>query len=54
MQFTASSTLFGVIGMISSFVILRWVAPEEMGLWSSLLLVQTYSTFVAVGGLQRS
>jgi O-antigen/teichoic acid export membrane protein len=42
--------------MVASFVMMRWVDPEQWGLWQSLLLVQTYSTIVQAGvfnGLNR-
>jgi O-antigen/teichoic acid export membrane protein len=42
--------------MVAGFVILRWIDPERMGLWQSLLLVQTYSAFAQLGvfnGLNR-
>jgi O-antigen/teichoic acid export membrane protein len=42
--------------MFAGFIVLRWIAPEDIGLWQSLLLVGTYSSFVQAGvfnGLNR-
>ncbi len=55
-SFTTASTFLGLTNMASAFIILRWVPPGEMGLWYSLALVETYSSFVQLGvfnGLNR-
>lgn len=56
LRFSAASTLNSVITMLASFVIMRWVDPEHLGLWQSLLLIQTYATIAQLGvfnGLNR-
>ena len=56
MRYSAASTLLGLTASLAGLLLLRWVAPQQMGLWQSLLLVQTYSTLVQAGvfnGLNR-
>lgn len=56
LRYSIATTVVGVVGMLAGFIILRWIAPEQMGLWNSLLLVQTYASFVQLGvfnGLNR-
>ncbi len=50
LRFTAASTWLNVASMVSSIVVLRWIPPEELGLWQSFLLIQTYVLF-AQGGV---
>jgi len=47
--FSGSSILSGVIVIVCNFTILRWLPPNEMGIWQTALLVQTYATFVSLG-----
>lgn len=54
--FTASSIGLSVAQMASGIVIVHYVAPAEMGIWSSVSLALVYSLFVLVGiqnGLSR-
>jgi O-antigen/teichoic acid export membrane protein len=54
--FTASSIWLSVAQMASGIVIVHYVAPKEMGIWSSVSLALVYSLFVLVGiqnGLSR-
>lgn len=42
--------------MLSAFIVLRFVSPEELGIWRTLLLFQTYGNVVTLGipnGLSR-
>jgi O-antigen/teichoic acid export membrane protein len=42
--------------MAASIAILRWIKPDEMGLWQSMLIVQTYTSVMQAGmitGLSR-
>lgn len=46
----ASSSLFrSVVAMISGVLILRWVPPQEIGIWSAVLLIQPYLQFINLG-----
>lgn len=54
--FTASSIWLSVAQMLSGVVLVHYVAPREMGLWSSVSLALTYSMFLLAGvqnGLSR-
>jgi hypothetical protein len=56
LHFSTASVAYELTTMLSKIVILRWIAPADMGLWLSLLLIQTYSAFVQLGmfsGLNR-
>lgn len=50
--FTAASVYASGCGIISNFMLLRWVPPREMGMWQLALLIPFYSQFIAVGVLQ--
>ncbi len=55
-RFGFASTLLGVVGMLCGIVIIRWMPPEELGLWQSVLIVQTYALILQAGiitGLSR-
>ncbi|OFX37856.1 MAG: hypothetical protein A2X08_06075 [Bacteroidetes bacterium GWA2_32_17] len=54
--FSAATLTMSVAQMITGIVILRWVQPEEMGLWNTINLIQTYGIFIQLGitnGLNR-
>ncbi len=48
-RFTMASTWFNLVGMICSIIVLKWIPPDELGLWQSFLLIQTYALFVQGG-----
>lgn len=54
--FTASSIGMSAAGMLAGIVVVHYIAPRDMGLWSSVNLALTYSFFVLAGvqnGLSR-
>src|ERR1700684_4330028 len=54
--FTASSIWLSVVQLISGVIIVRYVDPHEMGLYTSVSLALTYAFFVLAGvqnGLSR-
>lgn len=54
--FTGSSLFTIFVNIISGFLVLRWVGPEEMGIWQALLIINTYALFGNLGittGLAR-
>jgi O-antigen/teichoic acid export membrane protein len=54
--FTASSLAMSAAGMLAGIVVVHYIAPHDMGLWSSVNLAMTYSVFVLAGvqnGLSR-
>jgi O-antigen/teichoic acid export membrane protein len=54
--FTASSVWLSVAQMVSGVVIVHYVSPKEMGIWSSVSLALVYSMFLLAGvqnGLSR-
>ena len=54
--FTISSISLSVAQLVSGVVIVHYIAPHEMGLWSSVTLALTYALFVLAGvqnGLSR-
>lgn len=55
-SFTGSSIGLMVATMLSNLVIIRWLVPEETGVWQTLVLAQSYMTFAQLGffnGLNR-
>ncbi|MCB1048808.1 MAG: oligosaccharide flippase family protein, partial [Calditrichaeota bacterium] len=54
--FGFSTTLNSVVGMACGIIIIRWMAPEELGLWQSVLIIQTWALIFQTGvitGLSR-
>ena len=55
-EYSGASTAFSVTGMLAGILVLRWLSPEDIGLWQSLLILGTYSLIFQVGafkGLSR-
>lgn len=56
LRFSTASAVLEVTRLAVSLIALRWVAPTELGLWHSLLLIQAYSGILQFGvfnGLNR-
>lgn len=54
--YSISSIALKVITLLSSIMILRWISPADMGIWQTLLLIQSYGDVVRLGilrGLNR-
>ena len=55
-RFVSASTALTVSHLVGALVVVRYVAPPDLGLWHSVRLAQVYSAFVLVGilnGLNR-
>ncbi len=42
--------------MLGGFIVIRWIGPDELGLWQSLMIVATYAPVLQLGttnGLNR-
>lgn len=55
-RFSFASVTFNILTMAANIVILRWLEPEALGLWQSVMLIQAYSLIVGLGvlnGLNR-
>jgi O-antigen/teichoic acid export membrane protein len=55
-RFAGATTFQSVVTMLAGFAVLRWVSPDDLGLWQSFLLIESYSLLVQVGvfnGLNR-
>lgn len=48
-SYTSGTVFNSFAQIISNVVILAYVGPEDMGIWNSLLLFQTYSLFLQAG-----
>ncbi len=54
--FSSSSVILSLVKLISGVVIIKWVIPEDIGLWNSISLLQSYSAILTLGmlsGLNR-
>ena len=54
--YTGASVLVSICSMISGIVMMRYITPEDLGLWQSVRLAVTYAPFVMAGvtnGLSR-
>lgn len=54
--FSISSIVFNITQMVSALLVLRWLTPDKMGYWNSIILFQNYSSFAQLGlftGLSR-
>jgi len=55
-NYSSASILLQIIGMVASFLILRWIDPKEYGIWQSLLIINSYLIIIQSGvinGLNR-
>ena len=55
-RFVSASTALTVSHLVGALVVVRYVAPPDLGLWHSVRLAQVYSAFVLAGilnGLNR-
>jgi O-antigen/teichoic acid export membrane protein len=50
-RFSFASVTFNVVTMAANIVILRWLEPETLGLWQSVMLIQSYSFIMQLGAL---
>lgn len=48
-SFTASSLVYMAASMVSNLVVIRWLAPAEAGIWQTLVMVQSWFSFVQLG-----
>ena len=56
MRFTIASMALMVATMVSNLAVIRWLLPEETGIWQTLVLAQSYFAFAQLGffnGLNR-
>jgi O-antigen/teichoic acid export membrane protein len=56
LNYTASSVCVSLAQLFSGILMVRWIIPEEMGLWHTVRLALTYSFFILAGvnnGLSR-
>ena len=54
--FSSSSIILSVVKLISGIVIIKWVIPEDIGIWNSISLIQSYVAILQLGilsGLNR-
>ncbi|MFH0887260.1 MAG: hypothetical protein V1843_03740, partial [bacterium] len=47
--FTFSAVILNISSLISGFLVYRWIDPYYIGIWQTMMLVQTYSTFLRLG-----
>lgn len=47
--FSVSSMLYSAIQMLFGLVVLRWVGPEDMGLWNTVGIISPYIAFLQLG-----
>jgi O-antigen/teichoic acid export membrane protein len=47
--YTGSSVIKAFVGLIVSFIIAKYVSPDDLGIWSSISLALTYSNFLQAG-----
>jgi O-antigen/teichoic acid export membrane protein len=55
-SFSISSLMLSATSILSSLIVLRWVSPASMGVWQTLVLIQSYSDLARLGivrGLNR-
>jgi O-antigen/teichoic acid export membrane protein len=54
--YISSVSLSTFVNILAGFLVLRWVGPEEMGIWQLLLIINTYALIANLGlnsGLAR-
>lgn len=56
LRFGLATTLNSVVVMAAGIIVIRWMQPEELGLWQSILIIQTWALILQSGvitGLSR-
>ncbi|HQP89126.1 MAG TPA: hypothetical protein PLL76_22955 [Thermoanaerobaculia bacterium] len=56
LRFTSSAVTLSAVTMLCHIIVLRWLPPEAVGTWQSLLLIGTYAGIASAGathGLNR-
>jgi O-antigen/teichoic acid export membrane protein len=56
LSYTVSSTALMVATVLSNTIVIRWVPPQEMGIWATVTLIESYLSFLQGGvfsGLNR-
>ncbi|MBN2396147.1 MAG: hypothetical protein JXC36_06775 [Candidatus Atribacteria bacterium] len=49
--FSISTMFYSFASLLSSLVVIRWISPELMGFWGTVILFQAYSFFLQLGTL---
>lgn len=47
--FTSSAVILNISSLVSGFLVYRWIDPYYVGIWQTMMLVQTYSAFLRLG-----
>lgn len=47
--YTSSSVATSAAQLVAGFLVIRWVTPDEMGLWQTVRLAQIYSFILLIG-----
>ena len=50
-RFSTSSVFLQAVTMACNIALLRWLTPEAIGFWQTLMLIGTYSAFIQAGAL---
>jgi O-antigen/teichoic acid export membrane protein len=56
LSFAGSSMLLSVVQLVANVLILRWVPPEELGVWHTIVVLKSYALIFNIGvsnGLNR-
>ena len=48
-NYSAASTLSSIVAMFVSFINMRWLGPELLGIWQSLTIINAYLPFLQLG-----
>ncbi len=54
--FSISATFYSISLMLSNILVMRWISPEDIGVWNTLFVFQSYAFFLQLGilnGLNR-
>jgi O-antigen/teichoic acid export membrane protein len=49
--FSSSAIILSVVKLITGIVIIKWVIPEDVGMWNSVSLIQSYAAILQLGAL---
>lgn len=56
LSFSGSSILLSLVKLFANILIIKWIAPEELGIWNTIIVVQSYAVVLNLGisnGLNR-
>jgi len=56
LSFSGAATLLSVVQLVANLLVIRWISPEQLGIWNTIIVFKSYALFLNFGvtnGLNR-